>query len=72
MLHSNLKSIALKLGTKLVPPGVGCMQYAYVKIIQQLGLYVRSWSSREGGNDLGSLWIRGCGPIFLRPTGKDH
>ena len=72
MLHNNLKSIALKLSTKLVSPGVGRMQYAYVKVIQQLGLDVRSWFSREGGNDPGSIWTMGYGPIFPRPTGKEH
>ena len=48
------------------------MQYAYVKIIQQLSLVVRLWSSREGGNGPGSLWTRGYGPIFPRPIGKGH
>ena len=55
MLHNNLKSIALKLITKLVSPGVWHMQYAYMMLIQKLGLDVRTWFSREGENDPGSL-----------------
>ena len=46
------------------------MQYAYIKLIQQLGLDVRSWFSREGGNDPGSLWTMGYGPIFPSLLGK--
>ena len=72
MLHNNLKCIALKLNTKLVSLRVGCIQYTYVKLIQQLGLDVRPWFSSEGGNNPGSLWTMGYGPIFLGPTGKGH
>ena len=53
IVTNNLTHIALKLVTKLVSPGVWCMQYAYVILIQKLGLYVRTWFSREGGMILG-------------------
>ena len=72
MLHNNLKSIALKLITKLVSPGVWRMQYAYVILIQKLGLDVRTWLFREGGNDPGSLWTMGLGLFFRGLFGKGH
>ena len=70
MLHNNLKGIALKLHTKLVSPGVGRMQYGYIKLIQQVGLDVRSWFSRGGGIDPGSLLTMGKGLFFRGPLEK--
>ena len=46
------------------------MQYAYVILIQKLGLYVCTWFSREGGNDPASLWTVGLGLFFRGLLGK--